>query len=366
MKTRKQLQRTGMRRERPAQLGFTLVELMVSLVLGLILTGAVLNAFLSSKQTFAVNENLSRMQENSRFGFELLSRSIREAGQNPCGTNQMGNVIRVSGAIPWWANWEAGVIRGFEGTEDVTDIVPIGTGTGQRVSGTDAILVLQASSNEQTIASHDVAGREITLDAITGIDEADVLVICDLNSAVIAQAGAISVAQKKINYDPALSINCSANLGSPTPAACTAVPAKTFTATNGGKVADLSSTFWYVGFNGRGNRSLYRRIMVNKTVSGTKTWVAETQEIVPGVQSLQLNYLTKSASSGTLATDWVQSDDASLDASVNGWKPTNDNQVVAVRLQMTFQSEDRVGVTNAPVQRQMFAVVGLRTRATLY
>ena len=63
--------------------GFTLIELMISLVLGSVILGAVLYIFLSNSQTYRMNEAQSRVQENGRFALELLTREIRHAGFNP-------------------------------------------------------------------------------------------------------------------------------------------------------------------------------------------------------------------------------------------------------------------------------------------
>ncbi len=60
--------------------GFSIVELMIALVLGLILLGGVIQVFLSSRQTYSANEAMSRMQENGRFALEFMARSARLAG----------------------------------------------------------------------------------------------------------------------------------------------------------------------------------------------------------------------------------------------------------------------------------------------
>jgi prepilin-type N-terminal cleavage/methylation domain-containing protein len=62
------------------QQGLSLVELMVALVLGLLLMTGIIQVFLSSKQTYATNEAMARMQENGRFALEFMSRSARLAG----------------------------------------------------------------------------------------------------------------------------------------------------------------------------------------------------------------------------------------------------------------------------------------------
>ncbi|WP_163836630.1 PilW family protein [Spartinivicinus ruber] len=66
------------------QQGLSLVELMIAILLGLILTAASLQIFQSLSMTFRHNSQLARTQENGRFSLELLSRDIRMAGyRNP-------------------------------------------------------------------------------------------------------------------------------------------------------------------------------------------------------------------------------------------------------------------------------------------
>lgn len=62
------------------QLGLSLVELMVAMALGLLLMTGVIQVFLSSRQTYAANEAMGRLQENGRFALEFIARSARMAG----------------------------------------------------------------------------------------------------------------------------------------------------------------------------------------------------------------------------------------------------------------------------------------------
>ena len=59
--------------------GFTLVELMIALVLGLILTGGVISLFLQNRQSFRVDESVARMQDEARFAMQELARDARMA-----------------------------------------------------------------------------------------------------------------------------------------------------------------------------------------------------------------------------------------------------------------------------------------------
>lgn len=60
--------------------GFSLVELMVALTLGLLLTGGLIQLFNSTKVTFNTSEALARVQENGRFAMERLKRELRPVG----------------------------------------------------------------------------------------------------------------------------------------------------------------------------------------------------------------------------------------------------------------------------------------------
>ncbi len=68
---------SSMRRYQP---GLTLIELMVSLVIGLVLAIVASSTYLYSKQAYnAVSEN-SQLEENGRFALNLLARNIQSAG----------------------------------------------------------------------------------------------------------------------------------------------------------------------------------------------------------------------------------------------------------------------------------------------
>ncbi|MEC8056441.1 MAG: prepilin-type N-terminal cleavage/methylation domain-containing protein, partial [Pseudomonadota bacterium] len=64
------------------QKGFTLLELMVALALGLIISAAAIQLFLTSQRSITMQQALSNMQSDSVFGLEALIRDIRLANLN--------------------------------------------------------------------------------------------------------------------------------------------------------------------------------------------------------------------------------------------------------------------------------------------
>jgi len=353
------------------QAGFTLVELMVSIVLGLVVITGVLSVFSTNREAFRSNENLSRMQENARTAFDFMARDLREAGTNPCGTPLVANVVRVSSAIPWWADWNLGTIRGYDSGQDVTDIVPIGTATSQRVTGTDSILVIRAAQDEKIISAHDTATFDITVNSVVGIEAENILIACGLNAAAIFEANTVSTSTKAINHEQDVgNYNCSSNLGYPTANDCpTTTPAvKQFLP--GSVVAKLLSTYWYVGNNAAGKKSLYRTKFTKTSTNPTTT----PEEILEGVKDLQIEYLTKNKTSSVLATTWIPANDPASLASPNpifssansGWTKDNTQQAIAARITLTLQSDELVGENKTSIERKLIHVVGFRGRDILF
>ena len=60
--------------------GFSLVELMVSMFLGVILTAGFVSTYLGAKRSAVYNEELARMQESGRYAMRLLSRELAMVG----------------------------------------------------------------------------------------------------------------------------------------------------------------------------------------------------------------------------------------------------------------------------------------------
>ncbi len=62
------------------QAGMTLLEILVSLTLGLLLLFAIGSVFVGSSQANRVQEDHARIQETGRFALEILGRNLRQAG----------------------------------------------------------------------------------------------------------------------------------------------------------------------------------------------------------------------------------------------------------------------------------------------
>ncbi|PZO16178.1 MAG: pilus assembly protein PilW [Burkholderiales bacterium] len=338
------------------QAGFSLIELMVALVLGLVVIGGVINIFLTNQQSSRSNEDLGRLQESARLSFELMAREVRQSGGNLCGAQVTANVLNINAGNDWWANWDGGTLRGYAPTVEATGIVAIGAGVGQRTNNSDALKVLSGGMfNGVPITSHDAATGVVTLATTNhGFAADNYVVICDGESAAIAQATAVSNAgvgtithgvggaAAATSTTPARPGNCAIGINFPAP--CATPNSRNFAA--GGYVTRYSANTWFVGNNARGGTSLFR--------IGPDDLVPV--EVAEGVINMTIEYLTTNGT--VLANDWVDA------TTITNWTPTAANQVVAVRLQLDLQSLNRTGTDQAPLRRQLIHVVNLRNRAT--
>ena len=66
------------------QSGLSLIELMIALLLGSILTVALVQIFTSNSQSFRSNQSMARSAESGRIAVDILARAIRNAGFFGC------------------------------------------------------------------------------------------------------------------------------------------------------------------------------------------------------------------------------------------------------------------------------------------
>ncbi len=78
--------------------GLSLVELLISLVIGLVLMLGVTQIFMASRAASQLSEGVARTQENARFALEFLERDIRMAGHMGC-VNDQAHLVRAQDSV---------------------------------------------------------------------------------------------------------------------------------------------------------------------------------------------------------------------------------------------------------------------------
>ncbi len=196
-----------------AQLGMTLVEIMVAVTISLILLGGVLQIFSSSKQTYLMGEELGRLQENGRVVIDVLTRDIRMSGYQGCADPEDIPATIIASGAPT-ADLQATAIGGSEIGSSAWDptapatlpatVVEDNDPTNKTytlsslpLANTDVIRVQFASAAgvQLTTAQSAIDGAtgSIVIPANPGAFAAnDVLMIADCNSSDIFKATAVT------------------------------------------------------------------------------------------------------------------------------------------------------------------------------
>lgn len=81
------------------QTGFTLLELMVSLALGLIIVAAGVAVFITGQRSLGLQGGMSELQQNANFGLSMVTHDLRHTNLNTPSTQKVNNKHVGSGII---------------------------------------------------------------------------------------------------------------------------------------------------------------------------------------------------------------------------------------------------------------------------
>lgn len=314
-------------KRRNVEQGFSLVELMIALVLGLFIIGGVISVFIGSSRSFNSNEALSRVQENGRFALEMIAQDLRNTGyKGSCFVN-VTEVIDTADS-----NYEAEAydlndpIRGWA---DDTGEFFVGDLTNYQV-GTDILIVKHAAESAGAVLSANVDSTDTTFPTIGGETPGAIIVLSDAVGCDIFQNMAASDTADLQRGTVGQSIDNKT----------VAAQALSHSYLSGGSTDVLlfSSTLYYIG-SGLTSSSALRSVSYDNGV-------ANDQELVEGVDNLAVSYALVSGAGPAL--DY--SNTAAQITVGNDW-----DDVVAVRVTVNVQGDQNIS-------HQFSTTVALRNR----
>ncbi len=132
---------------RARQAGLTLIELLVSLAIGLVIMVAIVSAYVGAAGSSRVAESYSRMNEDAQAALTILSQHLRMAGNNP---KQNSYAV----ATPRNPAFGTGTfaLRGCDGNfSNLTSATDIASLTCSTTSGVDSIAVAYEADRYNTV-----------------------------------------------------------------------------------------------------------------------------------------------------------------------------------------------------------------------
>ncbi|WP_430230669.1 PilW family protein [Nitrosomonas communis] len=335
------------------QHGFTLVEVMVAMTIGLLLMSGVITILTSSHQTYRVNDALARVQENARYAFHILSKDIRMAGYSGCAGNGVPTVNTLNNSADFL--WRIGqALEGFEATSATgwTPALPPSGAIPSPLGGRD-IIVVRGVDDSPTKVTQQPGGNppdsaDLKVTAGSGFKENDIVLVTDCMASAIFQITHINTSQGMDNL-----VHNTGNPTTDTPGNYTKALGKDFT--KGGELVKISTRSYFIRMAEEWP-ALYRKVGTNPA-----------EEMVRGIENMQIEY------GEDLDENWTVDSYRTADA-VTNW-----GKVVSVRISLLMQSiEDSItsqpqpytfnGTTTTPTDRRLrqafTTVVTLRNRVS--
>jgi type IV pilus assembly protein PilW len=285
--------------------GFSLIELMVAMALGVLLLSGVLAVFLSSRSTHETTDRLSRVQDNGRFALDSIVRDIRAAGYLGCSRRAP---LTISLGSPDTLQWDfSQALHAFDAEESswspgfdqqvlVTDVA------SEPTFGSDVLVVhmpradfvepVRVLKGSLMTATTDDIQTEDTSESL--LRAGDIVQISDCNARSIFQveantAGIIAHGKVAPDYEKNLPGNSTADLD--------------WAYTDTAELVALQSAVYYVS-------------TASSTAGGTSLWRRSSgngapEELAEGVENLQFLFGVADGSdfvyrSADEITDWSQ------------------------------------------------------------
>jgi len=313
-------------RHQPVAQGFTLIELMVSMLLGAFLVGGVVGVYIANSKTNQVNEQMAQVQQASQISFQLLGRDAQHAGYSGCANITPTQVVNMLTPLPWWANWVGG-LQGFESAAP-----NFGGSAIAPLPNTDSLHLMYGRGVSSTVVSHNALAPVpmVINENLGGIITNDILMGCDSKMAVIFRATGVTGNSITHAVGGVVPGNSALTFG----IAPDGTRYQRNLANDVGTVMPLESAAWFVGTQ-NGIHSLYRVALLAGSI--------QTEEVVQNVENLQLEYLEQGANAYVPAN------------MVANW-----DRVMSIRATLTLADDPKMPL--ALGMRQISQVINLRNR----
>lgn len=321
--------------------GMTLVELMIGMALGIVLTAGIIQIVVGSKTAYSTQQAVARVQESGRLAIEFLSMDIRQTGYMGCMTGRettSTNYINLLDSADYI--YDFGTI--IEGFDNVTSVpVKLGSFGGvQLVSGTDMLMIRAPTGSGITVAATHVDDANLGVNSVAsltdtsgcpgnqGVDKGRKSGLCDGDIVMLSTCSRIIVFQATNvtdkNNAPGIHLVVHSKDNDPPPgnicaswggADCGNVAEEV---DPGDEIIKLSTYTYFIGVSERtGRPGLFKR-------TGTSTPI----ELIEDVQSMELTY-------GVDATGDRIPDSYLAASGVADW-----DAVSSVRVQLLVQTPD--------------------------
>lgn len=334
------------------QRGYSLIELMIAMVIGLIVLNGAITVVIDGQQRAREDREINQLQDTARFALHVLTQDLFQAGYWGCVTRDaadVANSVRTTagGFI------DMTPITGYEGG-DSTIHFPVDM-QARAIKGSDAFIVRHAASdNALTVEKHKPESATIFLWQKHNFSVGDTLVIAEANCRQIGifqmsgpnNDGSYQIVHNQNQGQGNASDNCTTHLYSnftcdnKCPNEPHSICARDYS--NGAKIMKFVANAYYVGLSPTyaGTDLEYLPILYRQELSSEGVLATRAVELAAGVESLDIIYGVDRTGNGEV-DQFISANQMDLDGS--GFVTSDEwSQVTAVRVQLILRSIDPV------------------------
>ena len=323
-------------RGRRGSSGFSLIELMLAAALGVLMTAAVTQLFMSNARGVALLKGQARLQESARHALHFLAGSARSAGYFGCGA--ASNLADSLGGT-WRDNVMTDIsnpIAAFDNVGDLRDVTDWDLGARQLRPGSDIVAFRRIEGRGYDLAQPFGATGELVVASAFRPNPARVAIIAGCGKAGLLRVQSIARASGRVTLAAGVDVEVLVPEGVVYGAA--AGPAATVLAPVVTEVYFVARSRWA---NNRGEPgwSLWRK-------------TTRADEVVSGVEDLQLMFGIDTTPDDGMDTPqrYVRAEDIGL------------GTIRAVQMTVKVSSVDAVAEGNRKLMRTFSQTVAVRNR----
>ena len=257
--------------------GLTLIELLISMAIGLMVLGALLVVYLGSRAAYRSSDSLARVQESGRFAIEFIAQDSRMSGFMGCLSRSLttDNLLNLTANPPVAFSASADGIRGFDGSSAASialwtnptagtatpitrvgnsDVLTVrrtgGTAVGLRVTPPSASTWAEGSGGTVTLAHNAV-----------GLRNSDVVVLGNCEQGVVLRVTNNPAATGIGDFPTVIEYKAAGAGSDGTQGNVTTVPDASrvaFTSASRAEVIRFVDVSYFIGLNAAGRPSLFR------------------------------------------------------------------------------------------------------------
>ncbi|MEE9494786.1 MAG: PilW family protein [Gammaproteobacteria bacterium] len=186
------------------QQGLTIIEIMIAILLSTLLLTGVIQIFVSTKHSYRIQDGLSRIQENGRFGIQMISQDVQMGGFYGCNDGQIiTNHLNDSTDLQFQYDYS------IAGYNDLTSTPALLTSANTSITpdtGTDVIIIRRPEGEPYRLAGISTKDN-ITIEApsvisnlcnnsatmVNGFCPGDIMLVADCNKSIVFQSGTFTV-----------------------------------------------------------------------------------------------------------------------------------------------------------------------------